>query len=165
MPIYEFYCEDCHTLFSFLAASSDVDRHPSCPRCGRGELPKRPSTFATLNHASEDDEDVLGGLDDTRLDRAMDTLMREMGDVGEDADPAQVGRFFRRFGELSGLEMGPRMEEALSRLEAGEDPDALESELEALDEDESLQELFRLRKAACGRRSRRPGVDPELYFL
>ena len=60
---------------------------------------------------------------------AMDTLMREMGELDENADPRRVGAFFRRFSDLAGLEMGPRMEDALSRLEAGQEIDELESEL------------------------------------
>ena len=95
---------------------------------------------------------------------AMDTLMREMGELDENADPRRVGAFFRRFGDLAGLEMGPRMEDALSRLEAGQEIDELESELDDVDQADSLEDLFRLKKAV-DRRRRRPQVDPELYFL
>jgi putative FmdB family regulatory protein len=165
MPIYEFYCESCHALFSFLSPTMTLELAPSCPRCGRKDLPKRPSTFATLKHASDEEPSPFDGLDDSRMEGAMDTLMREMGDLDDDADSAQVGRFFRRFSELSGLEMGPRMQEALSRLEAGEDLEQLESEFEDLDDEGAMDDLFRLKKAANARRSVRPEVDPELYFL
>ena len=45
MPIYEFYCADCHTIFNFLArkTSSVV---PGCPRCDRRRLERRVSAFA-----------------------------------------------------------------------------------------------------------------------
>jgi hypothetical protein len=75
-----------------------------------------------------------------------------------------VGAFFRRFSDLAGLEMGPRMEDALARIEAGQEIDELESELDGLDQDDSLEDLFRMKKAA-DRRRRRPQIDPELYFL
>lgn len=166
MPIYEFYCDRCHTLFSFLTRSTTVERHPSCPRCGAEELPKRPSTFATLKHGADEEEpSPFDDLDEDRMTGAMDSLMQEMGDLDEDADPRQMSAFFRRFSELSGLEMGPRMEEALSRLEAGEDMEELEAEFEDLGDEDSLDELFRLKKAARNRGRRRPEVDPELYFL
>jgi hypothetical protein len=95
---------------------------------------------------------------------AMDTLMREMGELDDNADPRRVGAFFRRFSDLAGLEMGPRMEDALARLEAGQELDELESQFEDLGEEDSIEDLFRLKKAV-ERRRRRPSVDPELYFL
>jgi putative FmdB family regulatory protein len=169
MPIYEFYCEACHAVFSFFTASLDIAARPACPRCGRRELPRRPSSFATLRRRAdstgdEGDPSPLDDLDDSRMDGAMETLMREMGDLDENADPRRVGAFFRRFSDLAGLEMGPRMEDALARLEAGEELDQLEEELGDLDEDEGVDDLFRLKKAV-ERRRRRPEIDPELYFL
>jgi putative FmdB family regulatory protein len=168
MPIYEFYCQACHAVFNFFSASSALSTHPSCPRCGRLDLPRRPSSFAMLRHGAGGDEEgepsPLDDLDESRMGAAMDTLMSEMGELGDDADPRQVGAFFRRFSDLAGLEMGPRMEDALSRLEAGEEMDELESELDDLDQEESLDDLFRMKKAV-ERRRRRPQVDPELYFL
>ena len=165
MPIYEFYCEACHALFSFFSSAVGPAVHPSCPRCGQVELPKRPSTFATLKHRGEDEPSPFDGMDEDRMEGAMDTLMQEMGDLDDDADPSQVGRFFRRFSDLSGLEMGPRMQEALSRLEAGEDMEQLEAEFDDLGDDDSLDDLFRLKKAVRGHKPTRPEVDPELYFL
>ncbi|HVR30550.1 MAG TPA: zinc ribbon domain-containing protein [Thermoanaerobaculia bacterium] len=169
MPIYEFYCQACHAVFSFFIASSGAARRPACPRCGRGELPRRPSSFAMLrgrseSTAQEGEPSPLDELDETRMGDAMETLMREMGELDGDADPRRVGAFFRRFSDLAGLEMGPRMEDALARLEAGQELDELEAELEDLGEEDSLDDLFRLKKAA-ERRRRRPDVDPELYFL
>ena len=168
MPIYEFYCQSCHAVFNFFSASSALSSHPACPRCGRADLPRRPSSFATLRHRDSGDEggepSPLDDLDESRMGAAMDTLMREMGDLDENADPRRVGAFLRRFGDLAGLEMGPRMEDALSRLEAGEDMDEVESGMDDLEQDDSLEDLFRLKKAA-ERRRRRPQVDPELYFL
>ncbi len=168
MPIYEFYCQPCHAVFSFFSASSAISTHPACPRCGHGDLPRRPSSFATLRHRGTPEEDgdpsPLDDVDESRMGAAMDTLMREMGELDENADPRRVGAFFRRFSDLAGLEMGPRMEDALSRLESGQEMDELESELEDLGQDDSLEDLFRLKKAV-DRRRRRPQVDPELYFL
>jgi hypothetical protein len=100
----------------------------------------------------------------------MDSLAGEMEGLSdsEAENPQHLARFFRKFGEASGLEPGPRMEEMLSRLERGEDPDALEEEYggdpEASDE-EMLGEFFQLKKQAQSRRSRRPAVDDTLYFL
>jgi putative FmdB family regulatory protein len=168
MPIYEFYCQTCHAVFSFFSGSAAIVASPSCPRCGRPELPRRPSSFATLRRRGAGDEEgepsPLDDLDESKMGGAMETLMREMGELDENADPRRVGAFFRRFSDLAGLEMGPRMEDALSRLEAGHELDELESEFEGLGEEDPLDDLFRMKKA-FERRRRRPQIDPELYFL
>lgn len=165
MPIYEYYCEPCHTLFSFLAPGSD-SQSPACPRCGHRELPKRPSSFAMLKGQSEtDDDDLFAGIDEQRFEGAMNLLMQEAGSVPEDADPKTMGHFLRRFTELSGLDMGPRLEDALARLDRGEDLEALEAEMDTLDDDDDLSELFKVKRSLIQRRQRRPFVDDELYFL
>ncbi len=165
MPIYEFYCPDCHTVYSFFSARVAPDRRPDCPRCSRPNLERRPSSFATLRHRGDDEPDPFESLDESRLEGAMETLMREAGGLNEE-DPRAMGRMMRRFGELTGLEMGGRMEELVQRMEAGEDPDRLEDEMDGeLGDDESLDDFFRLKKALGERRSKRPRVDEELYFL
>jgi putative FmdB family regulatory protein len=169
MPIYEFYCRDCHTIFSFFSPTSRVERAPSCPRCQRPKLQKRPSTFAMLRaRPSGDDEaegdDPFGGLDEDRVEKAMESLAAEMEGLGDTEDPKALGSLFRRFGDLTGLEPGPRMEEALRRLETGEDMESIESDLDFDDDSEDLSELFQL-KSRLLRRARRPRVDETLHFL
>ncbi|MCP4658913.1 MAG: zinc ribbon domain-containing protein [bacterium] len=165
MPIYEFYCQGCHTVFNFYSSRVNTETRPSCPRCGRPELPRKPSRFATLKHPGDDEPDPFDTVDDSRLEGAMESLIAEMGEVENEEDPRAMGRLMRRFSDLSGLEPGERMEEFVERLEAGEDPESLEQEMESSDDDGSIDELFQLRKAVHDRRSRRPRVDDELYFL
>ncbi len=96
----------------------------------------------------------------------MQAMARELEVAGDEEDPRVVARLLRRFGEASGMEMGPRMEDLLARLESGADPDALEAELgDGLEGDEALEDLFRARKVLAGEIRRRPRVDRELYFL
>ncbi|HVS12550.1 MAG TPA: FmdB family zinc ribbon protein [Thermoanaerobaculia bacterium] len=166
MPIYEFYCPDCHALYSFFAGSPRARRKPECPDCGRPGLERRPSTFAMIRPGdgeSEDEDDPFAGIDEERLEGAMDGLAHEVEQMGDSEDPRALGRFFRRFGEMTGLELGPKMEDVIRRMEAGEDPDALEDEMGGAEED-SLDELFRLKRSMM-RRARRPRVDPTLHFL
>jgi hypothetical protein len=56
-----------------------------------------------------------------RLEGEMDSLNEE--------DPRQMGRLLRRVMEESGTGLGEGMDEALRRLEAGEDPEKIEEEL------------------------------------
>lgn len=166
MPIYEFYCQDCHTLFNFFSARIDTESCPQCPRCGRENLPRRPSRFATLKHRDEDTGDPLDAMDDSRLEGAMDTLMSEMESLENQDDPRVMGQMMRRFSQLTGLQMDDQIEDFVTRLEAGEDPDHLEQEMEqTFGDDQSLDQLFKLKKAFTSYRSRRPKVDDELYYL
>lgn len=163
MPIYEFYCQDCHTVFSFFSSRIDTETRPACPRCERPDLPRRPSRFATLKHRGEEAADPLDQLDDARLEGAMDSLMAEMGQIEDGDDPRAMAEMMRRFGQLSGLEMGEKMEHLVEQLESGADPEALEREMDA--DDESMEDFFRLKKALASRRERPPAVDDELYYL
>lgn len=168
MPIYEFYCPDCHTLYSFFADSSKVRRKPDCPECGRPQLDRRPSTFAMVKPGGGDDDageedDPFAGIDEHRLEGAMDSLAHEMERMGDTEDPRALGHFFRKFGEMTGLELGPKMEDAIRKMEAGEDPETIEQELEDAGDD-SLDELFQMKRTAL-RRSRKPRVDDTLHFL
>lgn len=180
MPIYEFYCADCHTVFSFFSARVVPDARPACPRCGRQELPRRPSRFATLSTRSSTDRDETGGIEDQlfgqvdeeRLERAFEAMASEFealeagGEADADPDPRQLSRALRRFTELTGLEAGPKMREMLDRLERGEDPESLEADLgTGEDGDEDLAEFFQLRSKLAAARSRRPKVDETLHFL
>lgn len=171
MPIYEFYCPDCHTVYSFFSSRIAPEASPDCPRCARPALGRRPSRFATPRGRTEEPaaggDDLFAGLDETRLEAAMEQLAGEVGDLeGEGPqDPRQVSRFLRRFSDLTGLEAGPKMRDLLERLDRGEDPDALEAEMGGGEGDDDLAELFRLKPAALARRLRRPKIDETLYFL
>ena len=38
VPIYEFYCADCHTVYSSLSKKIDIETRPKCPRCKHPSL-------------------------------------------------------------------------------------------------------------------------------
>ena len=46
MPIYEFYCADCHTIFNFFSRTVNTRKSPLCPRCGKRTLDRQVSAFA-----------------------------------------------------------------------------------------------------------------------
>jgi len=164
MPIYEFYCRACHTIYQFLARAAGPARAPACPRCAAPELERRPSSFAISKGRQE--PDAAGGEEpgDARLERAFAQMANESDGLNED-DPRSAARFLRRLYQTAGLEPGAGLAEALCRLEAGEDPDSIEEDLgDVLDEapaaDSAEPKTKRLR-----RRFLPPSVDPELHEL
>ncbi|RLB88031.1 MAG: zinc ribbon domain-containing protein, partial [Deltaproteobacteria bacterium] len=51
MPIYEFYCEECNTIFNFFSRSVNTSKRPLCPKCKRKKLKRQMSTFAPITGA------------------------------------------------------------------------------------------------------------------
>jgi putative FmdB family regulatory protein len=170
MPIYEFYCGDCHTVFSSLSRTVDTTKRPDCPRCGRPKLERRVSRFAISKGRSETpaSDQPLPDVDESKMEQVMEQLAGEAEGIDEN-DPRQMARMMRRLYEGAGLHLSDRMEEAVRRLEAGEDPDKLEEEMgDFLDEEDPL-----LGGASAGggglrglsKRLRPPQVDETLYDL
>ena len=164
MPIYEFFCNKCNTIFNFFSGRPNTDKRPSCPRCGKNPLQKMMSTFATIGKAKEgQDDDPLTGLDEARMEQAMAGLMREAEHLNEN-DPRQMANLMRKFADTTGLNLGAPMEEAIARMEAGEDPEQIEQEMGDLmagEEPFSLEAIKK--KVSAGRRQ--PLHDDRLYEL
>ncbi|WP_417908914.1 FmdB family zinc ribbon protein [Candidatus Electronema sp. PJ] len=140
MPIYEFLCQDCNTIFNFLSNRINTEKRPDCPKCGRKKLDRQVSAFAVIGKAKEggDDDDPLAGLDETKMEHALEGLMREAEGIDE-KDPRQMVQLMRKFSDKTGIHLGDKMEEALSRMEAGEDPDQVEKDMgDMLDSDDAF---------------------------
>lgn len=134
MPIFEFLCPACNRIYSFLSLSATPSRQPVCPRCGATDLRRVPSSFAlsgSKKAQQETPKEGGGAQDEAAMARMEQEVMRMTNEIGEaDAeDPRVMARMMRRLAEASGEKMTPTMEEMFRRLEAGEDPDALEEEL------------------------------------
>ena len=76
------------------------------------------SAFAFTGKATEDgDADDLP-FDENKMEKAMQMLAGEADKINED-DPRQAANLMRKLSDMTGLEMGPSMNEALKRMEAG----------------------------------------------
>ncbi len=53
MPIYEFYCEKCNTVFNFFSRSVNTAKVPACPKCRR-PLTRQMSLFAKVSRGKEE---------------------------------------------------------------------------------------------------------------
>ncbi|MBM4149047.1 MAG: zinc ribbon domain-containing protein [Lentisphaerae bacterium] len=163
MPIYEFLCARCNVLCSFFARSAGTSRKPACPHCG-GSMEKQISAFAMTGHAQEGGDGDLP-IDDARMERAIEALAGEAERIDEN-NPKQAADLMRKFSRMTGMEFGAGMDEAISRMEAGEDPESVEADLGDVMESE---EPFQVSDGAPRRRQRRrppgPSRDPKLYEL
>ena len=118
MPIYEFYCDTCHTVFSFFSKTVNTTKRPSCPRCGRPKLERQLSRFA-ISKGQRDDARM--GSDDERIARALDELAAEHDSMDQD-DPLHAVPMIRKMYEIADMPIPERGREIIRRLEAGEDP-------------------------------------------
>ena len=164
MPIYEFYCLDCHTVFNFFSRRVNTEKRPACPKCGRPELERKLSSFAISKGQKEDTGD-LPDLDDSKMEQALASMAGEMENVDED-DPRAAARMMRRLFDASGLRMGSGMEEAIRRMEAGEDPDQIEAEMgDVLENEDPLSPERKTTLKGLRQRLLPPTVDDQLYEL
>lgn len=163
MPIYEFYCRDCHTIFNFFSKTINTRTVPSCPKCENPGLTRQVSLFAVTGRAEEGgDEDP--GLDESRMEKAMEWMARQSGNIDE-ADPRQAARLMRQFSDMTGVQLGAGMQEALNRMAAGEDPEQVEAEMgDVLEAEEPF--LMPGKKGLKGLKKRLPPEkDETLYEL
>ena len=93
MPIYEFYCVDCHAVFNFFSRTVNTTKRPDCPRCSHPKLERRISRFAISKGRSEgaDTPEGMPDVDEARMEGIMEELARESEGADQD-DPRQMAR-------------------------------------------------------------------------
>jgi len=142
MPIYEYLCPECNVVFSFMVKNVKTAKRAYCPRCGNKKTMERVmSKFAFAGRTRKstgaagagDPPGAGAGTDDMpdlspRQEQEMMRLMTQIEGMDEN-DPKQMGTLMRKMSEITGEGLDPQMEEAIRRLEAGEDPDKIEEDL------------------------------------
>ncbi len=166
MPIYEFYCPDCHTVFNFFAKTINTAKRPACPRCNRADLDRMFSRFAVSKGLAESAAgETPPDMDESKMEQVFAEMERESAGMNED-DPRQMGRMMRKLYDATGLRLGDNVAEAIRRMEAGEDPDKIEAEMGDLlgaEEPQLGEGGGGLRQFS--KRLRPPAVDETLYDL
>lgn len=166
MPMYEFYCSDCNTIFTFFSKSVNTEKTPHCPKCDKNSLSRMVSRFAFTGKArsgenTEGEEMPDIAIDESKMERAMEALASEAESINED-DPRQAANLMRKLSSMTGLKLGDKMEEALSRMEAGEDPEAIEQQMGEIGEND----LFKENAGGAGfRRKKVPIRDEAMYEM
>lgn len=162
MPIYEFYCKKCHMIFNFFSGSINTEKKPTCPKCKKIKLDRQMSVFRSPRDRGEEEDMPMPDMDETKMEQAMNLLASEAEGMDEN-DPRQAANLMRKLADMTGLDLGSGMEEALSRMEAGEDPEQIEAEMGDLLEGE---EPFGLKgKSSVIRKKLPPRVDEKMYYL
>ena len=107
MPIYEFRCLACKKRTSvFVRTVSSPVNNAACEHCGGKKLERLFSRVVVKRGGVNlDDESSFGNIDEN--------------------DPRQMARLMRQMGEEAGEPMDAETEEMISRLESGEDPEAV----------------------------------------
>jgi putative FmdB family regulatory protein len=163
MPIYEFFCHDCNTIFNFFSRTVNTTKIPKCPGCKK-KLSRQISRFAFTGKAKQPgDMDDLP-IDENKMEQAMSLLAREAEGLNED-DPKQAANLMRKLSDMTGLKLGPGMDEALQRMEKGEDPEQLEAEMGDLLENEDPFILPEKKGGPPRAGQRAPVKDETLYDL
>jgi putative FmdB family regulatory protein len=163
MPIYEFYCSKCNTIYNFFSKSVNTEKIPRCPKCRDKNLSRQVSVFANISMGrGEEGADGMPPIDEGKMEKAMAKLAGEAARIDEN-DPKQAAVLMRKLSDATGLNMGPAMEEALRRMEHGEDPDTIEAEMgDLLEEEEPFtQEATKVK----GHTKPKPQRDDTLYDL
>jgi putative FmdB family regulatory protein len=117
MPIYEYMCQDCKRRVSLLWRSfADAEsREALCPRCGGSNLTRLISRVAVLRSEGS----RLDDMGDAGADEALSGL--------DENDPRSLAKFMRKMADETGEDLGPEFEEVVGRMEAGEDPESIDS--------------------------------------
>ena len=128
MPIYEYSCPDCRRIFQFLSKRLQPKSKPTCPKCGNEKLTKEVTRFAALKGAAEPGPG-LDSMDSPKMDRFMREMERDMSGLDEN-NPRHMAHMMRKMQDALPADMMPKeMDEAIRRIESGEDPEKIEADM------------------------------------
>jgi putative FmdB family regulatory protein len=120
MPTYEYRCQDCHKRVSVYQSYEEYGRTAArCPHCGSSNLRRLISRVR------------FARSEESRLDSLSDP---SSWDGIDEEDPRAMARMMRRMGREMGEELPPEFDEVVDRLEAGENPEDVESSMPELGE-------------------------------
>jgi putative FmdB family regulatory protein len=114
LPNYEYICQDCEKAFTIFQTFQEYGkRKVSCPICHGHHVRRRISRV--------------------RVMRSEDSHMEEMTDGGNldglEEDPQAMGKMLRKMRSQVGEEVPPEYDEVVDRLEAGQTPQDIESDM------------------------------------
>ena len=161
MPIYEFYCSECNTLFDFFSRKVDTVTRPPCPQC-KAPLSREVSQIGVLSGDSPESGDGLGhaDMDEGRVEKALEAYGDSLDAAGQTDDPAKAAELLSQFSDAAGIKFNPEIQDTLRRAAEGGDPDAALRDIDAIvaSGDTPFSEGKKVRRAP-------PRKDPTLHDL
>jgi len=161
MPIYEFYCPECNTLFDFFSRKVDTVTRPPCPQC-KAPLSREVSQIGVLHGDSPEDGDGLGhtDIDESRVEKALATYGDSLDTAGQTDDPAKAAELLSQFSAAAGIKFNPEIQDTLRRAAEGGDMESVGRDLDTIAA--SGETPF-----SEGKKARRtpPRKDPTLHDL
>ena len=122
MPIYQYRCLNCKKRFEVYMSYAEYGTRPvQCTHCGSDQVLRR---IGRIRIAKSEES----RLDDLAGPEAL---------AGLEDDPRELGRMMRKMSSEMGEDMGPEFDEVIDRLEAGQSPEDIESDLPDLGGPES----------------------------
>lgn len=114
MPNYDFHCLNCKKRFELFISFKDYGKKEvHCPFCQSLDVQRR--------------------IGKVRISRSDDSRLEDLSDPdaleGLDENPQSMGRMLRKMKSQVGEDAGPEFDEVVGRLESGETPDQIESEM------------------------------------
>ena len=118
MPLYDYFCQDCQTRFDMFMTYTEYGKRPvTCPHCkGRNVRRRIPRVRVAKS-------------DTSRADALADDFNDPSTLAGLENDPQAMGRVMRKMGKEMGEELPPEFNEVVDRLEKGQSPEEIETEL------------------------------------
>jgi len=126
MPTYDFICNSCEKRFEvFMTFSEYGKKSIHCVHCKSGNVRRR--------------------MTKVRIAKSEESRMESMADdfsgiEGLEDDPRALGKMMRKMGREMGEELPAEFDDVVDRLEAGQSPEQIESDLPNLGADNSGDE-------------------------
>jgi putative FmdB family regulatory protein len=115
MPSYDFVCNACQKRFEvFLTFSEYGKKNVHCAHCGSGNVRRRMTKVR------------IAKSEESRLESMADGLTG-LEDI--ENDPKALGKMMRKMGKEMGEDLPPEFDDVVDRLESGQNPEEIESEL------------------------------------
>ena len=137
MPIFEYECEQCGRVLSFLVRNTADHKSPVCPKCGHAKMTRLFSRFSSVRGGQKETGTPSPGPDAGPMGAGGDMPDMSFLNGVDENDPRSMGRAMRKMAEQTGEVMPPEMDEMCRRLESGEDPEKIEESMGDLLGDEA----------------------------
>ncbi len=115
MPTYDFVCNNCKQRFDLFMTFNEYGKKiVTCAHCGSKDVRRRVTKVR------------IAKSEESRMDSMADEFS---GFEGLEDDPKAMGKMMRKMGKEMGEEVPPEFDEVVDRLEAGQNPDEIESSM------------------------------------